>query len=164
METFNITSQKKVQNSVRRKCDVFTFLGCTRANFGTLPREGHNSEHCPLQWSALGPVETSCSDQILMTVVNICQCCTIMPIHTDANHVKSLCQLSFETLELPLYRPIQHIISHSGMLWEVALLPVTKKWKWCMCDISFSRQHFFLREYRSLWTKLDYICWKGQSA
>jgi hypothetical protein len=49
METFNITSQKEVQNStISRKCDVFTFLECTRANFGTLPGEGHNSKQCPL--------------------------------------------------------------------------------------------------------------------
>jgi hypothetical protein len=49
METFNVTSQKEVQNStISRKCDVFTFLPCTRANFGTLPREEHNSEQCPL--------------------------------------------------------------------------------------------------------------------
>jgi hypothetical protein len=27
---------------------VLTFLGCTKANFGTLPREGHKSTQCPL--------------------------------------------------------------------------------------------------------------------
>jgi hypothetical protein len=42
METSNITSQKEVQNSTGSgKSDIETFLGCIRANFGTLPREKH---------------------------------------------------------------------------------------------------------------------------
>jgi hypothetical protein len=37
IETSNITSQKEVQNSTRSgKNDFETFLGCTRANIGTL--------------------------------------------------------------------------------------------------------------------------------
>jgi hypothetical protein len=45
----DITSQKEVQNStIGGKIDVDTFLGCTRANFGTQPREEHDSKQHPL--------------------------------------------------------------------------------------------------------------------
>jgi hypothetical protein len=45
-----ISLTKKVKNStVSRKSDVDSFLAFTRANFGTLSREGHNSKQCPLQ-------------------------------------------------------------------------------------------------------------------
>jgi hypothetical protein len=40
METSDIVSQKEIQNSIiGGKNDVETSLGCTRANFGTIPRE-----------------------------------------------------------------------------------------------------------------------------
>jgi hypothetical protein len=49
METSNFTSQKEVQNTTSsEKSDVETFLGCIRANFGTLWREKHNSKQCSL--------------------------------------------------------------------------------------------------------------------
>jgi hypothetical protein len=42
---FNITHQKGVQYSTCSGIsDVEPFLGCTRANFGTLPTEKHNSK------------------------------------------------------------------------------------------------------------------------
>jgi hypothetical protein len=48
------------------------FLGRTRANFGTLPRETHKSQQCPLQWYGSEPAETSYSDQTLRTTVKRC--------------------------------------------------------------------------------------------
>jgi hypothetical protein len=49
MEISDIASHKKVQNSTNSgKGNSDTFLGHTRANFGTLTREGHNNKQCPL--------------------------------------------------------------------------------------------------------------------
>jgi hypothetical protein len=48
MERIDIARYKGVQNSTISKSDVDTFLGCTTANFGTLPRQRHNSTQCPL--------------------------------------------------------------------------------------------------------------------
>jgi hypothetical protein len=48
-------------------------LGHTRANFGTLTREGHNNKQCPLHWNALGPVQTSYSNHMLKTTVKRCR-------------------------------------------------------------------------------------------
>jgi hypothetical protein len=49
METSDITSQKETQNlTFSGKNDVDTSLGCIRASFGILPREGHSSKQCQL--------------------------------------------------------------------------------------------------------------------
>jgi hypothetical protein len=50
METSDIASQKDVQNStIGKKYEADILVGCTRANFGTLPREGYDSKQCKLQ-------------------------------------------------------------------------------------------------------------------
>jgi hypothetical protein len=48
METTNIASQKGVKNStISWKNDADTFLECTRANSGAMPRDGGTAVKCP---------------------------------------------------------------------------------------------------------------------
>jgi hypothetical protein len=45
----DIASLKDVQNStIGKQCEVDILVGCTRANFGTIPREGYDSKQCTL--------------------------------------------------------------------------------------------------------------------
>jgi hypothetical protein len=75
MEWKHLTSPVKSNKNltISRKCDVYTFLGCTRASSGTLQRDRHNSKQCPLQHCASEPVETSCLNQTRRTVVARCR-------------------------------------------------------------------------------------------